>query len=98
MAALMCGVATLLFQTRVDLRGRVCGADDHFLNTGDLKLVDELFAQVMWSILSGFLLVFLLLMKNALAGILGELDLLVRWIRVHLVPGGQFRAYCWDAS
>lgn len=77
-AALMCGVATLLFQTRVDLRERVCGADDHFLNKGDLKLVDELFAQVMWSILSGFLLVFLLLMKSALAGLLGEFDLLVR--------------------
>ena len=77
-AALMCGVATLLFQTRVDLRERVYGGDDHFLNEDDLKLVDELFAQVMWSILSGFLLVFLLLMKSAVAGALGGFELLVR--------------------
>lgn len=77
-AALMCGVATLLFQTRVDLRQRFEAESDAFLVEGDLKLVDELFAQVMWAILSGFLLAFFLVLKGALAPALGCLELLAR--------------------
>ena len=46
-AALMCGVATLLFQTRADLHRRLDAENDAFLTEGDLALVDELFAQVM---------------------------------------------------
>lgn len=77
-AALMCGVATLLFQTRVDLRQRFDGRSDAFLTEGDLKLVDELFSQVMWAILSGFLLVFLLVMKSALASVASGIEFFVR--------------------
>lgn len=77
-AALMCGVTTLLFQTRVDLRQKFDDESDAFLTDDDLELVDELFAQVMWAILSGFLLAFLLVMKGALSGILGGVDVVVR--------------------
>lgn len=77
-AALMCSVATLLFQTRVDLRQRLESGSDAFLTTGDLELVDELFAQVMWSILSGFALVFLLMMRGIAVGTIGDIDVLVR--------------------
>ncbi len=77
-ASLMCGVATLLFQTRIDLRERVDGAVDCFLADDDLRLVDELFAQVMWSILSGFLLVLLLLVKGSFADVFYGNEALVR--------------------
>lgn len=77
-AALMCGVATLLFQTRVDLRQKFDGENDAFLTEDDLRLVDELFAQVMWTILSGFLLVFVLVIKGALPSVLGGIDAIVR--------------------
>ena len=77
-AALMCGVATLLFQTRVDLRQRFDSGNDAFLTEDDLKLMDELFSQVMWAILSGFLLVFLLVMKSALASVASGIEFFVR--------------------
>lgn len=77
-AALMCGVATLLFQTRIDLRQRFDGESDSFLTEGGLRLVDELFAQVMWSILSGFLLVLLLVIGDTLRSAVGDIEIVVR--------------------
>lgn len=77
-AALMCGVATLLFQTRVDLRQRYDSRDNHFFCERDLELVDELFSQVLWSILSGFLLVFILMLKSSFGGELAGFEAIVR--------------------
>lgn len=77
-AALMCGVATLLFQTRVDLRQRFESDGNAFLLEDDLELVDELFAQVMWAILSGFLIALLLVVKGAFAPVFGSVDVLAR--------------------
>lgn len=77
-AALMCGVATLLFQTRIDLRQRFENSKDPFLVERDLRLVDGLFSQVMWSILSGFLLVLFLVLKSSFSSMLASFDVLVR--------------------
>lgn len=74
-AALMCAVATLLFQTRIGLREKLDDTGQAFLTESDLTLVDELFAQVMWAILSGFVLVFLLLLKAALLDIIAPVSL-----------------------
>lgn len=77
-AALMCGVATLLFQTRINLSKLFENKTNVFLLKDDIRLVDELFAQVMWSILSGFLLALLLVMKTPAVLVFGSLDLFVR--------------------
>lgn len=63
-AALMCGVAIMLFQIRIGLQEKFARSRQFFLTEYDLELVDELFAQVMWCILSGFLLVLLILIKG----------------------------------
>lgn len=69
-AALMCGVATLLFQIRVNLREKFEDESQAFLTQFDLDLVDELFAQVMWCILTGFFLVLLILAKGVIPGLI----------------------------
>lgn len=56
-AALLCAVATLLFQVRIDLRARIDSSDDPFIGENDLLLVDELFSTLLWAILFGFAIV-----------------------------------------
>ena len=77
-AALMCSVGTLPFQIRIDLRRLFESKADAFLLEDDIKLVDELFAQVMWSILSGFLLALILVMEAPAVSVFGSMDVFVR--------------------
>lgn len=58
-AALMCAMAVLVFQIRLDLRNRDVSADR------DLRLIDEVFANIMWAILVGLLLALLLIVWDA---------------------------------
>lgn len=55
-AALLCAVATMLFQIRIDLRINVKNSSDAFVTENDLKLVDELFAALLWGIMFGFII------------------------------------------
>lgn len=55
-AALLCAVATMLFQIRIDLRIKVKNNSDAFVTENDLKLVDELFAALLWGIMFGFII------------------------------------------
>lgn len=55
-AALLCAVATTLFQIRIDLRTKVKNSSDAFVTENDLKLVDELFAALLWGIMFGFII------------------------------------------
>lgn len=77
-SALMCSVAVLLFQARVDLRHRFESLGDPAFVQGDLDLVDELFAQVLWSILSGFVLVLLLILESAFSSALAGFEPVMR--------------------
>ena len=63
-SALMCAVATLLFQIRVTLREQFAEGTNKFLGKNDLKLVDELFAVVLWAILFGLFLVLLMILVD----------------------------------
>ncbi len=58
-AALMCAMAVLVFQIRLDLRTR------RDCPSRDLKLVDEVFANTMWAILVGLLLALYLIVWDA---------------------------------
>lgn len=55
-AALLCAVATMLFQIRIDLRIKVKSNSDAFISNNDLELVDELFAALLWGIMFGFII------------------------------------------
>lgn len=55
-AALLCAMATMLFQIRINLREKFEEDSQAFLTGGDLILVDELFAEVIWAILFGMIL------------------------------------------
>lgn len=55
-SALLCAMATLLFQIRIEIRRDVSGkskARDSFLVPSDVQLIDELFDAVVWAILFG---------------------------------------------
>ena len=74
-ASLLCSVAALLFQVRIDLRMRLeederSENQQHFLVSDDLELLDEMFSQVMWVILEGFVLVLIMVLSEWL-GLLG---------------------------
>ena len=56
-SALLCSMATILFQIRIDLRARENSGSNSFVTSKDLKLVDELFSVVLWAILFGLLFV-----------------------------------------
>lgn len=56
-SALLCAMATMLFQTRVSLDNRKKGGEETFVTEVDLILVDQLFSAVLWAILLGFLIV-----------------------------------------
>ena len=63
-SSLMFAAATLLFQTRIELRKELENETQYFLTNEDLKLIDGLFSQVLWSILSGFILVLTILVVD----------------------------------
>lgn len=75
-AALLCAVATMLFQIRIDLRIKVKNSSDAFVVDNDLKLVDELFAALLWGIMFGFIIT-ATAMVIQWAGILGSDNLLI---------------------
>ena len=59
-SALLCAMATMLFQTRVSLRNSKEAGEDRFVTEKDLKLIDELFSAVLWAILFGLVTVLLM--------------------------------------
>ena len=59
-SALLCAMATMLFQIRMSLRASEKAGEDCFVTEKDLKLVDELFAAVLWAILFGLAVVLLM--------------------------------------
>ena len=56
-SALLCAMATMLFQIRIDLRIRAKEGKESFVTEQDLKLIDQLFFAVLWAILFGLLVV-----------------------------------------
>lgn len=56
-SALLCAMATMLFQIRMSLRASKKAGEDCFVTEKDLKLVDELFVAVLWTILFGLAVV-----------------------------------------
>ena len=56
-AALLCAMATMLFHMRTSLRASKKTGEDCFVTEKDLKLIDELFAAVLWAILFGLAVV-----------------------------------------
>ena len=56
-SALLCAMATMLFQIRIDLRISQESGKNAFIVENDLKLIDELFYAVLWAILFGLLIV-----------------------------------------
>lgn len=56
-SALLCAMATMLFQVRVDLRVRKKEGRETFVTEKDLALIDQLFSAVIWAILFGLLVV-----------------------------------------
>lgn len=60
-AALMCAMAVLVFQIRME------ASADRRLGENDLLLINELFANIMWAILVGLLLAFILIAFDALS-------------------------------
>lgn len=75
-AALLCAVATMLFQIRIDLRIKIKNGSDAFVTENDLKLVDELFAALLWGILFGFIITAIAMVIHW-AGILDSGNLLI---------------------
>lgn len=59
-SALLCAMATMLFQIRMSLRADMKAGKDCFATKKDLKLIDELFAAVLWAILFGLSTVLLM--------------------------------------
>lgn len=66
-AALLCAMATLLFQTRSDLRISQKKVEEPFVTRKDVELVDQLFSAVMWAILFGLITVFVMVLFDWLA-------------------------------
>lgn len=56
-SALLCAMATMLFQIRIDLKIRMNEGAEYFVTESDLKLIDQLFFAVLWAILFGLLVV-----------------------------------------
>ncbi len=56
-SALLCAMATMLFQIRIDLRIRAKEGKESFVTERDLELIDQLFFAVLWAILFGLLVV-----------------------------------------
>lgn len=56
-SALLCAMATMLFQIRIDLRIRATEGTESFVTAQDLKLIDQLFSAVLWAILFGLFIV-----------------------------------------
>lgn len=63
-SALLCAMATMLFQTRVSLRSAEAPEVNYFVTNKDLKLVDELFYAVLWAILFGLITVLLMIVSE----------------------------------
>ena len=60
-------MATLLFQTRSDLRISQKKGEEPFVTSKDVELVDQLFSAVMWAILFGLITVFVMVLFDWLA-------------------------------
>lgn len=63
-SALLCAMATMLFQTRIDLRIRANEGKESFVTDSDLKLIDQLFFAVLWAILFGLLVVLVMVFSE----------------------------------
>ena len=59
-SALMCSMAALVFQTRIQAR------EDKEISENKRALLDELFFNIMWAIVVGFVLALFLLISNAM--------------------------------
>lgn len=67
-SALLCAMATLLFQTRSDWHFSRKKEVESFVTDKDLELVDQLFAAVMWAILFGLVTTFVMIVVSWLDG------------------------------
>ena len=63
-SALLCSMAAILFQTRIDLKAREKSGDNTFITKNDLILIDELFRAVVWGILFGLAVVLLMVVSE----------------------------------
>lgn len=59
-SALLCAVATMLFQIRVTLKSNLESGREHFATKKDLELIDGFFASVVWAITFGLFVVALM--------------------------------------
>lgn len=64
-SSLMCGVAVMLFQLRIQL----ALPDDIDASEGEAELIDQTFSDVLWSVVIGFAAVVLLMVGDVLFGI-----------------------------
>lgn len=64
-SSLMCGVAVMLFQLRIQL----ALPDDIDASEGEAELIDQTFSDVLWSVVIGFAAAALLIAGEALSGI-----------------------------
>lgn len=53
-SALLCSVATMLFQIRASINSGINSGEEHFVTSKDAGLIDQLFAAVIWTTLFGF--------------------------------------------
>lgn len=63
-SALLCAMATMLFQIRIDLKIRTNEGTEPYVTELDLKLIDQLFAAVLWAILFGLIVVLLMVLSE----------------------------------
>lgn len=63
-SALLCAMATMLFQIRIDLRIRATECTESFVTELDLKLIDQLFFAVLWAILFGLFIVLVMIVSE----------------------------------
>lgn len=63
-SALLCSMATMLFQIRIDIRSDMESGENHFITEKDATLIDELFAAVAWAILFGLTTVLIMVFSD----------------------------------
>lgn len=64
-SSLMCGVAVMLFQLRIQL----VLPEDIDASEGEIELIDETFSDVLWSVVAGFAAVVMLIVGDILAAL-----------------------------
>ena len=64
-SSLMCGVAVMLFQLRIQL----ALPEDIDASEGEIELIDETFSDVLWSVVAGFAAVVALIVGDILAAL-----------------------------